>query len=85
VTQRSTKELLLESLEETGDKPQDVRCMFSRRWPDRQSGVLPTMPQCSVADLPEGELTALSCFSKKYVYKLVKTDEGISIKTTPKY
>ena len=43
------------------------------------------MLQSSAADLPEGGLTTLSCFSKKYVYKLFKTDEGISIKISPKY
>ena len=85
VTERSTKKLLIEALKETGDNPEDVRCTYSRRWRDRQSGPMPTHPQCSATDLPEGELTALSCFSKKYVYKLIKTEEGVRIKTTPKY
>jgi hypothetical protein len=84
VAERSTKNLLLDALKETGDKPEDVRCMFSRRLSDSRSGPMHTMPQCSAASLPEGELTTLSCFSKKYVYNLIKTDEGISIKTSPK-
>ena len=46
---------------------------------------MPTLPQSSAADLPEGELTALACFGKEYIYKLIKTDEGVRIKTTPKY
>ncbi len=55
--------------------------MFSRRWPDRQSGPLPTMPQSSAVDLPEGELSVLFAYSKRYVYTLDKTgSEGVSIK-----
>ncbi len=77
------KKLLLEALEKTGDKPEDVRCMFSRRWPDRQSGPMPTMPQSSAADLPEGTLSVLFAYSTKYVYTLDKTDsEGATIKTS---
>ena len=85
MTERSTQKLLLEALKETGDKPEDVSCMYSRRTSDRQRGPIPAMLQSSAADLPEGGLTTLSCFSKKYVYKLFKTDEGISIKISPKY
>jgi len=43
---------------------------------------MPTMPQCSAADLPEGELLALRCRSEKYVYALVKTDTETKIKTS---
>jgi len=85
VTERSTKTLLFDALKETGDKPEDVSCVYSRRLSDSRSGPMPAMPQCPAPDLPEGELTALSCFSKKYVYKLIKTEEGIRIKTSPKY
>ncbi len=81
--ERTIKKLLLEALEKTGDKPEDVRCMFSRRWPDRQSGPMPTMPQSSAADLPEGTLSVLFAYSTKYVYTLDKTDsEGATIKTS---
>ena len=81
--EKNIKKLLLEALEKTGDRPEDVRCMFSRRWPDRQSGPLPTMPQSSVADLPEGELSVLFAYSKKYVYTLDKTGtQGVTIKTS---
>ncbi len=81
--EKNIKKLLLEALEETGDKPEDVRCMFSRRWPDRQSGPLPTMPQSSAADLPEGELSVLFAYSKNYVYTLDKTvTEGVKIRTS---
>ncbi len=77
------KKLLLEALEKTGDKPENVRCMYSRRWPDRQSGPLPTMPQSSAADLPEGDLSVLFAYSTKYVYTLDKTDpKGVTIKTS---
>ena len=79
--ENNIKKLLLEALEKTGDKPEDVRCMFSRRWPDRQSGPLPTMPQSSAADLPDGELSVLFAYSKKYVYTLDKAGtEGVTIK-----
>ncbi len=81
--ENNIKKLLLEALEKTGDKPEDVRCMFSRRWPDRQSGPLPTMPQSSAADLPEGDLFVLFAYSKRYVYTLDKTDpSGVKIKTS---
>ncbi|MFB3067785.1 MAG: hypothetical protein ACE1ZI_00820 [Acidobacteriota bacterium] len=81
--EQSIKKLLLEALERTGDKPEDVRCMFSRRWPDRQSGPMPTMPQSSAADLPEGELSVLFAYSKKYVYTLDKLGNNeITIKTS---
>jgi len=46
-------------------------------------GPAPTMPQCSAADLPEGELFVLHCHSKKYNYKLVKTGKGPQIKIRP--
>ncbi len=81
--ENNIKKLLLEEREKTGDKPQDVRCMFSRRWPDRQSGPLPTMPQSTAADLPEGDLCVLFAYSKQSVYTLDKTDaEGVKIKTS---
>ncbi len=81
--EQNIKKLLLEALEKTGDKPENVRCMYSRRWPDRQSGPLPTMPQCSAADLPEGYLSVLFAYSKKYVYTLDKAGtEGVTIKAS---
>ncbi len=40
------------------------------------------MPQCSAADLPEGELLVLRCRSEKDVYTLVKTDTETKIKTS---
>jgi len=81
--EQSIKKLLLETLEKTGDKPESVRCMFSRRWPDRQSGPLPTMPQCSAANLPDGELSVLFAYSKKYVYTLDKSGtKGVTIKAS---
>ena len=81
--EQSIKKLLLEALERTGDKPEDVRCMFSRRWPDRQSGPMPTMPQSSAADLPEGDLSVLFAYSTKYVYTLDKAGaEGVIIKAS---
>ena len=81
--EQNIKKLLLEALEKTGDKPEEVRCMFSRRWPDRQSGPLPSMPQSSAADLPDGELSVLFAYSKKYVYTLDKSGtKGVTIKAS---
>jgi hypothetical protein len=75
------KTLLIETLDRTGDSPEDVSCVYSRSWPP-EGGPMPTMPRCSAADLPEGELAVLRCRSKKYIYTLVKTDVGIKIKTS---
>ncbi len=47
-----------------------------------EGGPLPTMPSCLAANLPEGELAVLLCHSKKYNYKLVKTDSEIKIETS---
>jgi len=44
---------------------------------------MPTMPQSSAADLPEGELSVLFAYSKKYVYTLDKLGNNeITIKTS---
>ncbi len=44
---------------------------------------MPTMPQSSAADLPEGDLSVLFAYSTKYVYTLDKTGpEGVTIKTS---
>jgi len=81
--EKNIKKLLLEALEKMGDRPENVRCMYSRRWPDRQSGPSPTMPQSLAADLPEGELSVLFAYSKKYVYTLDKIGtEEVRIKTS---
>ncbi len=78
--ERNAKKLLLEALEGTGDSPEDVGCIYSRSWPPA-GGPMPMMPQCSAADLPEGELLVLRCRSEKYVYTLVKADTETKIKT----
>jgi len=81
VTATDTKKLLLEVFERTGDSPEDVHCIYSSVWPPA-GGPLPMMPQCSAADLPEGELLVLRCRSEKDVYTLVKTDTETKIKTS---
>ena len=82
--ERNIKKLLHDALEKTGDSPEDVRCMYSRRWLDYGEGLEPTMPKSSAADLPEGELSVLVCYGEEYVYELVKKDTESKIKTTPK-
>ncbi len=84
MTAMDTKKLLFEALNRTGESPEDVSCMYSRRWLDYKKGLEPTMPKSSAADLPEGELSVLVCYGKEYVYELVKDTES-KIKTTPKY
>ncbi len=78
--ERNIKKLLLEALNETGDDPEQVTCHYRR----------PSLPnfeqkneQCSAANLPEDDLSTLSCFSKKHFYQLVKTDREIKIETSP--
>ena len=81
--ERNTKKLLLEALNKKGDDPEDVSCRYSSGFPRYEGGPVPMMPQCSAADLPEGELLVLLCNSKKYNYKLVRTDREIKIETSP--
>jgi len=81
MVERNTRKLLLEALNKTGENPEDVGCMYSRGFL-RYDGALPTMPSCLAANLPEGELDVLLCHSKKYNYKLVKTDREIKIETS---
>lgn len=82
MVEQNTRKLLLEALNKTGENPEDVSCMYSRDLLRDEGGPLPTMPSCSAADLPEGELAVLLCHSKKYNYKLVKTDREIQIETS---
>ena len=82
MVERNTKKLLLEALNKTGDNPEDVSCVYSRSFP-YDEGPLPLIPSCLAANLPEGELLALHCRSKKYVYTLVKTGKGPQIKIRP--
>ena len=79
MVERNTRKLLLEALNKTGENPEDVSCMYSRGFLRYDGGPLPT---CSAADLPEGELAVLLCHSKKYNYKLVRTDREIKIETS---
>jgi hypothetical protein len=81
LTATDTKKLLFEALERTGDRADEVSCIYSRSWPVK-SDPMPVMPKCSAADLPEGELLVLRCRSEKYVYALVKTDTETKIKTS---
>ncbi len=81
MTATDTKKLLLEALDRTGDRAEEVSCIYSSVWLPA-GGPLPVMPKCSAADLPEGELLVLRCRSDKYVYTLVKTDTETKIKTS---
>ncbi len=72
--------MLFEALDRTGDSPEEISCIYSSVCPP--AGPVPMMPQCSAADLPEGELLVLRCRSEKYVYTLVRTDTETKIKTS---
>jgi len=82
MVEQNTKNLLLEALNKTHENPEDVSCMYSRDFLRDEGDLLPTMPSCSAANLPEGELAVLLCHSKKYNYKLLKTDREIKIETS---
>ena len=78
----STKKLLFAKLNDTGDNPEDVTCIYIIQWPTR-TGPPQLTKQCSAANLPEGNLASFEGDSKKYSYKLVKTDTEIRIDTKP--
>ena len=82
--ERDIKKLLFEALKETGDNPEDVSCIYSGRSIDlqRRSPTPSGMSQCSATELPESELTALFCYNRKHVYRLVKKDTAIKIETS---
>jgi len=82
MVEQNTRKLLLEALNKTGENPEDVSCVYSKGVLRSEEGPLPTMPSCSAANLPEGELAVLLCHSKKYNYKLVRTDREIKIETS---
>ncbi len=77
--ERNIKKLLLEAIQETGDNPEEVTCDYFRQ-------LIPNIEQknerCSAADLPEGNLSALTCFTEKHSYELAKTGTEIKIETT---
>ncbi len=79
--EKNAQNLLMEALEKTGDRPEDVVCIYSSVWPPAGDPV-PKMPESSADDLPEGELVVLRCRSEKYVYTLVKMDTETKIKTS---
>ncbi len=82
MVEQNTRKLLLEALNKTGENPEDVSCMYARGVLRYEGSPLPTMPSCLAANLPKGELAVLLCHSKKYNYKLVKTDSEIKIETS---
>ncbi len=75
--ERNIKKLLLEKLEETGDDPNDVQCIYSTGFLPNIPGVDPPEQKCLASDLPEGELSVLSCYSETHRYKLVRKEPQI--------
>jgi len=74
--ERNIKKLLLEALNETGDNPNDVQCIYRIGIP-LHIGVDPPEQKCLASQLPEGELSVLTCYSEKHRYKLVRKEPQI--------
>ncbi len=62
---RNTKDLLLYVIKENRDDPNDVQCLYN------------TGQKCLASDLPDGELSVLTCYSEKHRYKLVRKEPQI--------
>jgi len=77
--ERSIKKLLLESLQETGDDPEDVSCVYS--FYNGESTASDTV-LCLATKLPETELAFLFCNSRTYNYELVRKGKGPQIETS---
>ena len=77
--ERNIKKLLLEALNETGDDPEDVSCVYSFDYNGGSTASDAVL--CLATKLPECELAFLFCSSKKYNYELVRTDREIKIET----
>jgi len=75
-----SKSYFSKALKETGDDPDDVQCIYSTGFLPNIPGVDPPEQKCLASDLPEGELSVLSCYSKKHRYKLVR--KGPQIETS---
>jgi hypothetical protein len=74
--ERNIKKLLLNAIKETGDNPKDVKCIYSIGFP-LHIGVDPPEQKCLASDLPEGDLSVLTCYSEKHRYKLVRKEPQI--------
>ncbi len=80
--ERNIKKLLLDKIKENGDDPQEVACHYFKQWPLNPEPLQMKKP-CSAVDLPEGELTFLRGYGKKYFYKLVMGNKEIKIEKHP--
>jgi len=80
MVERNLRKLLLDELKKTGDDPEEVTCHYRR---SSLPNIEQKNEQCSAANLPEGDLSTLSCSSKKHSYDLVITDTEIKIETSP--
>ncbi len=81
MVERNIKKLLLEALNETGDDPEKVECIYYIRPPYFPGAPVQVMHKCLAAGLPECDFSALSGGSEKYLYRLVKTTKEIKIET----
>ncbi len=81
---RHIKKLFFDKLKETGDDPENVKCIYFIRPPYFPGAPVQLMNKCLAAGLPECDFSALSGNSEKYIYKLVKTTKEIKIETSPR-
>jgi len=80
MVERNIKKLLFDALTKTGDNPEDVSCVYSFDYNGGSTASDTVL--CLATKLPECELAFLFCTSKKYNYKLLKTDREIQIETS---
>ena len=74
--ERNIQKLLLDVIKDNGDNPNDVQCIYSIGFP-LHVGVDPPEQKCLASNLPEGELSVLTCYSEKHRYKLVRKEPQI--------
>ncbi len=73
------KKLLLEELKKTGDDPNGVLCTYNGFLP-HIPGVDPEVQKCLASELPDGDLSPLTCYSEKHRYELVRKGKESEIK-----
>jgi len=78
---RNIKKLFLDKLKETGDDPENVKCIYFRRPSYFPNAPVRLMHKCLASNLPKGDFSVLSGDSGKYIYRLVKTGKEIKIET----
>ena len=66
---RRTKALMTETLQDTGDKPEDIRCTYTL--PDETE-----VRKCTFDELPDGYLEFFNASSSEHLYSQAQDDSG---------